>query len=96
MVVYGLFLIFSLDMIVPNTLEFFSLISVFTQGPPTINGRSTLIRENVMKEDSGLYRCRAENVAGQQSMIFTLLVRGEPRSIKLMYIRCIGLNIKVV
>ncbi|XP_071821894.1 hemicentin-1-like isoform X3 [Apostichopus japonicus] len=49
------------------------------RSPPTINGRSTLIRENVMKEDSGLYRCRAENVAGQQSMIFTLLVRVPPQ-----------------
>ncbi|KAJ8038941.1 Hemicentin-1 [Holothuria leucospilota] len=48
----------------------------------TKEGRSTLVRENVMKEDGGTYMCRAENVAGSTFRVFGVNVRAPPHIIE--------------
>ncbi|XP_071802833.1 hemicentin-1-like isoform X2 [Asterias amurensis] len=50
-----------------------------TISPPTINGRSTYVLENIGKRDEGTYKCSATNLLGTRSATATVTVRVPPK-----------------
>ena len=69
----------------PNNQHFY-----FVSGPPTINGLSELIIENVNKQDGGTYKCVATNSVGSQPAHATVNIRGKLNSTIVMQSRGIS------